>query len=100
MRAMLPARADRGAPLCWVEIGSMAGLEAAIPSDALRSARLQLVGSGIGAVSAQDFAAELPAIARVVTEGAVDVRTRVVPLARVESAWAEPAGSARLVLVP
>ncbi|MFD0523226.1 zinc-binding dehydrogenase [Paractinoplanes durhamensis] len=38
-QAMLPlltARADRGAPMTWIQIGSMAGELAAIPSVALR----------------------------------------------------------------
>lgn len=99
MLPMLTARADRSAPLTWVQIGSMAGASAPIPSAALRAARLEIVGSGIGSVSPRDFIAELPELAKAVTEGALDVQARAVPLARIAQAWSETTGE-RLVLVP
>ncbi|MGW0808137.1 quinone oxidoreductase family protein [Nonomuraea sp. NPDC002799] len=99
MIPLLTARADRTAPLAWIQIGSIAGQSAPIPSAALRSARLQIVGSGIGSVPARDFLAELPELASAVTAGAIDVRARAVPLAQVEQAWtAETDG--RIVFVP
>ncbi|HEY2267860.1 MAG TPA: zinc-binding alcohol dehydrogenase family protein, partial [Streptosporangiaceae bacterium] len=51
MIAIITNRADRSRPLSWIEIGSVAGPTAPIPSAALRAARLQLVGSGQGSVS-------------------------------------------------
>jgi NADPH:quinone reductase-like Zn-dependent oxidoreductase len=98
---MLTARADRGRPLTWIEIGSIAGPDAAIPAAALRSARLRIVGSGIGSVPGRDFVKELPKLASAVAAGAFDVRARAVPLAKVEQIWNETAGSSdRIVLVP
>ncbi|WP_200799966.1 zinc-binding dehydrogenase [Jatrophihabitans endophyticus] len=98
---VLTARRDRGVPLTWIEIGSVAGPAAAIPSAALRSARVQLVGSGIGSVPGRDFLAELPQLAAAVADGAFDVRARAVPLADVEQAWTAAADSTdRIVLVP
>ncbi|MYV99896.1 zinc-binding alcohol dehydrogenase family protein [Streptomyces sp. SID3343] len=99
MLPMLTARADRSAPLTWVQIGSMAGASAPIPSVALRATRLKIVGSGIGSVPARDFIAELPELAKAVTEGAIDVQARAVPLARIAQAWSEKT-SERLVFVP
>jgi NADPH:quinone reductase-like Zn-dependent oxidoreductase len=83
---LLTARTDRGAPLTWIQIGSVAGQSAAIPSAALRSARLQIVGSGIGSVPGRDFLKELPKMVDAVTDGAFDVRARAVPLSQVEQA--------------
>jgi NADPH:quinone reductase-like Zn-dependent oxidoreductase len=101
MTDMLTARADRGRPLSWIQIGSVAGPVAPIPSAALRSARLEIVGSGIGSVSGRDFIKELPKLASAVAGGGFDVRARAVPLAEVERAWTETRGSAdRIVLVP
>jgi NADPH:quinone reductase-like Zn-dependent oxidoreductase len=101
MLDLLTARPDRSKPLTWIEIGSVAGPEAAIPSAALRSARLQIVGSGIGSVPGRDFVKELPKLAAAVTDGAFDVRARAMPLADVEQAWANTAGPPdRIVLVP
>ena len=87
MIPMLTARTDRSAPLTWIQIGSIAGATAPIPSVALRSARLQIVGSGIGSVSARDFIAELPELAMAISDGAIDVRAHAVPLADVAQAW-------------
>jgi NADPH:quinone reductase-like Zn-dependent oxidoreductase len=101
MTDLLTARSDRGRPLTWIQIGSVAGPDAPIPSAALRSARLQIVGSGIGSVPGADFVAELPKLAEAVAAGEFDVRARAVPLAEVEQAWAAAAGTAdRIVLVP
>jgi NADPH:quinone reductase-like Zn-dependent oxidoreductase len=96
---LLTARADRGAPLTWIQIGSVAGPEAPIPSAALRSARLQIVGSGIGSVPGRDFVKELPKLASAIADGAFDIRARAVRLAEVESVWTADT-SDRIVLVP
>jgi hypothetical protein len=92
-------------PLTWIEIGSVAGPQAPIPSAALRSARLQIVGSGIGSVPGRDFVKEIPklaeAVAEAVAEGTFDVRARAVPLSEVEQAWMGAAETSdRIVLVP
>jgi NADPH:quinone reductase-like Zn-dependent oxidoreductase len=98
---MLTARRDRSAPITWIQIGSVAGPTAPIPSAALRSARLNIVGSGIGSVPGRDFIKELPKMASAIVKGAFDVRARALPLADVEQAWAEAAFTRdRIVLVP
>jgi NADPH:quinone reductase-like Zn-dependent oxidoreductase len=101
MTDLLTARRDRSRPLTWIEIGSVAGPHAPIPSAALRSARLQIVGSGIGSVPGRDFVKEIPKLAEAVAEGAFDVRARAVPLSEVEQAWTAAAETSdRIVLVP
>jgi NADPH:quinone reductase-like Zn-dependent oxidoreductase len=99
MIPMLTARADRTAPLTWIQIGSMGGPTAPIPSVALRSARLHIVGSGIGSVPARDILAELPALAAAVTDGDIDVRARAVPLPEIAQVWTADTDD-RIVLVP
>ena len=101
MTAVVTGRADRGRPLTWIEIGSVAGPAAAIPSAALRAARLQIVGSGQGSVSTRDILTELPALAREITGGRVGVNARPRPLADVEQAWADaPHTAQRIVITP
>ena len=90
---LLTHRRDRGRPLTWIEIGSMAGQTAPIPSAALRSARLELVGSGLGSVPGKDFRRELAAIVEAVGDGRLDVRARAVPLADVEQTWTSSVGA-------
>ena len=95
MVAVVTDRADRGQPLTWIEIGSVAGPTAAIPSAALRAARLQIVGSGQGSVSTREILAELPALAQQITTGTFDIDARPTPLTDVERAWADAARAAR-----
>jgi NADPH:quinone reductase-like Zn-dependent oxidoreductase len=99
MTAILTSRADRGKPLTWIQIGAVAGATAAIPSAALRAARLDIVGSGQGSVSPREYLAELPALAEQITAGTFDVDASAVPLADVEQAWTA-ATKQRVVLVP
>jgi NADPH:quinone reductase-like Zn-dependent oxidoreductase len=100
MTAVITARADRSKPLTWVEIGSVAGPTAAIPSAALRAARLTVIGSGQGSVGGHEYLAELPALAEAIAAGRIDVDARAVPLADVEQAWADTGASHRIVLTP
>jgi NADPH:quinone reductase-like Zn-dependent oxidoreductase len=100
MIAIITSRADRGRPLSWIEIGSVAGPTAPVPSAALRAARLQLVGSGQGSVSTREYLAELNVLAQEIAAGTIAVDARPVPLAHVEEAWAATDANHRLVLVP
>jgi NADPH:quinone reductase-like Zn-dependent oxidoreductase len=100
MVAIITNRADQGKPLSWIEIGSVAGPTAEIPSAALRAARLQLVGSGQGSVSIREYLAELNVLAQEIAAGTIDVDARPVPLAQVEQAWATTDANHRIVLVP
>ena len=99
MAAMVVNRADPGKPLTWIQIGSVAGGDAA-PSAALRAVRPQIVGSGQGSVPTRDILAELPAIAGVITRGAFRIDARTVPLADIEAAWNETATQQRIVFAP
>jgi NADPH:quinone reductase-like Zn-dependent oxidoreductase len=101
LHAIIPARADEAQQLTWIQIGSVAGVTSPLPSAALRAARLQIVGSGQGSVSAHDILAELPGLAETITKGVFAVNARAIPLANVESAWAWPNRSGeRLVIIP
>lgn len=99
MNGIAAARTDPGKPLTWIEIGAVAGATADIPSAALRAARLQIVGSGQGSVSAAGILGELPALVAEIALGTFAIDARAVPLADVESAWQE-ASDTRIVLTP
>ena len=101
LAAIVPARADDGQQLTWIQIGSVAGPTAAVPSAALRATRLQIVGSGQGSVSPADILAELPGLAELLSNDTLHVKVRTVGLADVESAWSlQPADGARVVVTP
>jgi NADPH:quinone reductase-like Zn-dependent oxidoreductase len=99
--ALLTARSDRSRPLDWIQVGSVAGPGITLPSAALRSAGLRLLGSGQGSVSPRGYLAELPALVDEITAGSIAVQPNVVQLADVEAAWTrrELPGE-RTVLVP
>jgi NADPH:quinone reductase-like Zn-dependent oxidoreductase len=101
MAAVVTERADRARPLTWIEIGSVAAPAAAIPSAALRAARLQIIGSGIGSVPGRDILRELPALVKEIARGTFAIDARPMPLSDVERAWTEAATtSQRIVLTP
>jgi hypothetical protein len=101
LTALITGRADRGRPLTWIEIGSVAGQVAPIPSAALRAARLQLVGSGQGSVATRSILAELPGLAQEISKGTFGIDARAIPLANVEQAWTDDAQTRqRLVITP
>jgi NADPH:quinone reductase-like Zn-dependent oxidoreductase len=98
--AVLTRRRDRGRPLTWIQIGSVAGLEIALPSAWLRAARLQLVGSGQGSVPTREIAAELPALAAHITASDPIINAAPTPLRDVERAWTAPRTGQRVVFLP
>ena len=101
MAAAVAGRVDRSKPLTWIEIGSVAGPTAPIPSAALRAARVQIVGSGQGSVSTGEILAELPLLAGEITKGTFNINARLASLADVEQAWADATRTTqRIVLTP
>ena len=101
MAAIVTRRPDRGRPLTWIQIGSVAGRTAPVESAALRAASLTIVGSGQGSVPTADIVAELPGLAAQIAAGGFTVNARAVPLAQVEQVWTAAAGpTERIVLIP
>jgi NADPH:quinone reductase-like Zn-dependent oxidoreductase len=101
MIAMLTARANRSHPINWIQIGSMAGPTMALPSVALRSTNLRVLGSGQGSVPVGDIVAELPRLIEELAAGRLTVHPVRVPLANVEATWTAPESQGqRIVFVP
>ena len=100
LTALVVHRADESQQLTWIQIGSVAGRTAPIPSAALRAVPLQIVGSGQGSVSARDIVAELPALAAEIAKGTFAIDARAVPLADVERAWRDTGARHRIVITP
>lgn len=101
MIPLLTKRSDRSRALSWIQIGSVAGPTAAVPSAALRSANLHVLGSGQGSVSTSGYMAEFPALIDAVAGGRLQVNPHPVPLSAVEEVWRAPARPGhRVVFVP
>jgi NADPH:quinone reductase-like Zn-dependent oxidoreductase len=100
MAGIAGSRSDPGIPLTWIEIGSVAGALAEIPSAALRAVRLQIVGSGQGSVPTRDILTEIAVLVDEIASGTFHIDARAVPLADVETAWTDTATDQRIVITP
>ncbi|MGQ7887191.1 quinone oxidoreductase family protein [Paenibacillus sp. WC2504] len=102
--AMLPLlknRSERSRALSWIQIGSIAGPTAAVPSVALRSANFCLLGSGQGSVSTSGYVAELPSLIDVIAAGKLEVNSISLPLSKVEEVWNDAVyAGQRVVFIP
>jgi NADPH:quinone reductase-like Zn-dependent oxidoreductase len=99
--ALITHRADRSRALDWMQIGSVAGPTAAIPSAALRAANLRIMGSGQGSVTTAAIVSELPALAAEITAGTLTINPTSIALSDVEATWDAPvATGARVVFTP
>ncbi|MEW2545088.1 zinc-binding alcohol dehydrogenase family protein [Streptomyces sp. NPDC047002] len=99
--AIVTRRTDRAKPLHWIQIGSTAGPEVALPSAVLRAADLRVIGSGQGSVTTAGIVAELPSLIEQLTAETLTADARPRPLAEVEKAWNEPVEpGSRTVFVP
>jgi NADPH:quinone reductase-like Zn-dependent oxidoreductase len=89
------------ADISYVQIGALAGAEAAVPAALLRSRRIRISGSGAGSASIDAIMAELPGYIQLIADGGVKVPVRVFPLSGVTQAWAAAGGGGeRVVVVP
>jgi NADPH:quinone reductase-like Zn-dependent oxidoreductase len=96
---LLQGRSDRSQALDWVQIGSVAGPVMALPSVALRSANLRIMGSGQGSVTTAGILEELPALAAELSAGTFAIDVQAVPLADVEAAWHRPVPTGRRMVI-
>ena len=102
--AMFAALGRRGlaedtADIAYVQIGSLAGGEAALPSTLLRSRKIRVLGSGAGSTGFEFTRAQLPGYLELLATGGVETRIEPYPLSEVAEAWAAtPAPGARVVL--
>jgi NADPH:quinone reductase-like Zn-dependent oxidoreductase len=89
------------ADIAYVEIGALAGPEAALPAALLRSRRIRVSGSGAGSASLADIVAEIPHYLELIAGGSIAPPTRVFPLSEVAAAWdAASTSGTRVVIVP
>jgi NADPH:quinone reductase-like Zn-dependent oxidoreductase len=101
MVGMLTARSNKSRPINWIQIGSIAGPTMALPSVALRSTNLRVLGSGQGSVPVADIVGELPQLIEELAAGRLTVIPLRVPLTDVEATWTAPAPQGqRVVFMP
>lgn len=90
---------EGSADISYVQIGSLAGMEASLPAALLRSRRIRLSGSGAGTFSMERLRTELPRLLEFIADGSLRVPYTAYPFGRIEEAWAHT-GRSRAVVVP
>jgi NADPH:quinone reductase-like Zn-dependent oxidoreductase len=90
----------KSAAVRFVNIGAMTGGRIAFSADVLRSAPIQIMGSGLGSVPAPRLAAAIGAVLAAAKPAGLEVAARVVPLAEIEPAWTAPEDTRRVVFIP
>jgi NADPH:quinone reductase-like Zn-dependent oxidoreductase len=101
--AILAAAARGGkdaVPIRFVQLGSMAGSEIALPSAVLRSSALELIGSGLGSMTLAGLQHAIAGVFQAAQKAKFEVAIERIPLADVTRAWEENHGGARVVLEP
>ena len=92
--------APKSSSVRFVQIGAVTGGQIALPADVLRSAPIEIMGSGLGSVPGARFLAAIGAVLAAAKPAGFKVATRAVPLADIEGVWSEAEDSRRLVFVP
>jgi NADPH:quinone reductase-like Zn-dependent oxidoreductase len=97
---MAAAKAGKDAvPIRFVQIGALSGGDIVLPSAALRSSALVLMGSGIGSIPLKGLLGAIRDVLQAVVPGKLRIETKVVPLAEVEDTWNKDSGNSRVVFV-
>jgi NADPH:quinone reductase-like Zn-dependent oxidoreductase len=91
---------EDNADISYIQIGALAGPEAAVPASLLRSRRIRILGSGMGSASIAAIMEQLPIYMRLIAEGRVKVPTHTFPLSRASEAWIAGESGSRVVVVP
>lgn len=88
-----------GVPIRFVQIGALSGGNITLPSAALRSSSLVLMGSGIGSVPLEGMLGAIDGVMRAVVPAGLKIKTEIVPLAKVEETWNKDTVRSRVVFV-
>jgi NADPH:quinone reductase-like Zn-dependent oxidoreductase len=89
-----------GKAMRFVQIGSMSGGNITLPSAALRSSAIELMGSGIGSVPFERLLEAIRGVLTAAPAAGFRIATRMLPLAEISAAWASKDTEARVVLSP
>jgi NADPH:quinone reductase-like Zn-dependent oxidoreductase len=97
---LLVAGAKAGAeavPIRFVQVGAASGSDITLPSAALRSSAIELMGSGLGSIPLDRLLACTGALLHAAGPGGFEIATTPVPLSEVEQAWTRDDSTRRTV---
>jgi NADPH:quinone reductase-like Zn-dependent oxidoreductase len=90
---------EEAVPIRFVQIGAASGGNITLPSAALRSSALVLMGSGIGSIPLEGLVGAIRGVMQAVIPGKLQIKTEAVPLADIEQTWNKNGGKSRFVFV-
>jgi len=84
----------------YVNIGSGAGADISLPAATLRSANLEILGSGFGSASLDDILKAVANFFDLMVKEPLAFNLKTAPLSDIESLWSVKEQSTRLVFIP
>jgi NADPH:quinone reductase-like Zn-dependent oxidoreductase len=92
------AKAGKDAvPIRFVHIGSVSAPNITLPSAALRSSAITLMGNGIGSIPVDGLLRSIGELTQATIPGGLEIATRTFPLSEVERVWAAASSMPRTV---
>jgi hypothetical protein len=79
--------------------GMFSGGNIMLPGAVLRSAAIELMGSGIGSIPLNRLMKVVAEVLQSTIPGGFAIAAKAIPLSQVEEAWYSPAGLPRIVFV-
>ena len=94
------ARAGQeGVPIRFVHVGAVSGPNITLPSAALRSSAIQLMGSGIGSIPLDRLVKAMDELMQATVAGSFKIATKTFPLSAVEETWSSAGNIPRTVFL-
>jgi NADPH:quinone reductase-like Zn-dependent oxidoreductase len=87
---------EEGVPIRFVQIGNASGADITLPGSVLRSAAIELTGSGLGSVSNANLLKAIGELMNAAAKNDFKIETKTAPLAKVEETWSM-SGNDRIV---
>jgi NADPH:quinone reductase-like Zn-dependent oxidoreductase len=84
-------------PIRFVQIGAVSGPEIVLPSAALRSSAIVLMGSGVGSIPFDRFVHAIDGVLKAALPAGFRIATTPVPLSEVDEAWPRDDSARRTV---
>jgi NADPH:quinone reductase-like Zn-dependent oxidoreductase len=92
------AKAGKDAvPIRFVQIGSVSAPNIALPSAALRSSAITLMGSGMGSIAVDRLVKSIGELLQATVPGGFKIATKIFPLSEIEHVWAAAGSIPRAV---
>jgi len=77
-------------PIRFVHVGSVSAPNITLPSAALRSSAIELMGSGIGSIPLENLISSIKDLMQAAVPAGLAIATKTVPLSEVASVWDAP----------